>query len=226
MLDQRQERMASQDLDSRFAYDPLLGYTQRPGFAAADLTYDQQRLSQHAAGGHAGTPDGPPILATGDSYTQGDEVPDDQTSRPAYLQAIVGRRTISTPASQPMASTRRCSRRTEQLAAKREAVGDRRWASSPSDLRRAEMRRTLGAPRSPTSPPHEGRGAGVLHNVPVPPSPPGRRTRSRFLALWALGWSVLVDTVLDPPGIGVRVGGADHKQRDAAPAPARKWPAR
>src|SRR5471032_98193 len=77
VLDQRQG-MASQNLDSRFAYDPLLGYTQRPSFAAAELTYDRNGYRNMPPVAD-GTPDGPPILATGDSYTQGDEVPDNQT---------------------------------------------------------------------------------------------------------------------------------------------------
>ena len=97
--DQRQAAWRASDLDSRFAYDPLLGYTQRPGLAAADLfTYDRNgyRNDPCRRCAYAGTLDGPPvILATGDSlHRQGDEVPDDQTW-PAYLQAIVGRRTIN-----------------------------------------------------------------------------------------------------------------------------------
>src|SRR5260370_1132446 len=38
--------------------------------------------------------DGPPVLATGDSYTQGDEVDNDHTW-PAQLQGLLRRRTIN-----------------------------------------------------------------------------------------------------------------------------------
>ena len=167
----------------------------------------------------AGTPDGPPILATGDSYTQGDEVPDDQTW-PAYLQAIVGRRTIN--AGVAAYGIDQTVLRTEQLAAKVKpsviVVG-----FIADDLRRAEMRRTWGTEKPYFTLKDEEL---ALHNVPVPPSPRPEDTLDFWH--WALGWSVLVDTVLihqgseyewvtdhkraTPPGTGAQVACALMKR--------------
>ena len=224
VLDQRQG-MASQNLDSRFAYDPLLGYTQRPGYAAADLTYDRNgfRTMPPVADG---VPDGPPILATGDSYTQGDEVPDDQTW-PAYLQAIVGRRTIN--AGVAAYGFDQTVLRTEQLAARVKpsvvVVG-----FIADDLRRAEMSRTWGTEK----PYFTVKGEELeLHNVPVPKSPRPEDTLDFWQ--WAFGWSVLLDTVLihqgseyewvtdhkraTPPGTGERVACALMKRLAALDVP-------
>jgi hypothetical protein len=210
VLDQRRG-MASQNLDSRFAYDPLLGYTQRPGFASAELTYNRQGF-RNMPPVAAGVADGPPILATGDSYTQGDEVTDAQTW-PALLQELVGRRTIN--AGVAAYGIDQTVLRTEKLAAEVKpsviVVG-----FIADDLRRAEMSRTWGVPK----PYFEPKGDTLeLRNVPVPPAPRPEDT----LDFWqrTFGWSVLLDTVLIhqgseyewvtdhqralPPGAGERV---------------------
>src|SRR3954465_3261377 len=74
VLDQRQG-MSRQNIGARFVYDPLLGVVPTPGFTAADISYDQRGF-RNVPPLPAGVPGAPPILATGDSYTLGDEVTD------------------------------------------------------------------------------------------------------------------------------------------------------
>ncbi len=210
VLEQRQI-MARQNLESRFSYDPGLGYVQRAGFGSKGLNYDQHgfRLMPPLP---ADASNGAPVLATGDSFTQGDEVNDDQ-SWPAVLQGLVKRKTIN--AGVAAYGIDQTVLRTERLAAELKpaaiVVG-----FIADDLRRAEMSRTWGAEK-----PYFTVTGGTLelHNVPVPPSPKPADT----LDFWqrTFGWSVLLDTVLlhqgweyewivdhhrmTPPGTGVRV---------------------
>jgi len=214
VLEQRQI-MARQNLDSRFSYDPRLGYVQRAGFGSKGLNYDQhgfRRMPPLPADASTNASDEPPVLATGDSFTQGDEVQDDQ-SWPAVLQGLVKRRTIN--AGVAAYGIDQTVLRTEQLAAELKpsviVVG-----FIADDLRRAEMSRTWGAEK----PYFTVKGDTLaLHNVPVPPSPRPEDTLDFWQ--WAFGWSVLVDTVLlhqgwqyewivdhhrvTPPGTGERV---------------------
>jgi hypothetical protein len=189
VLEQRRG-MATRTLDNRFIYDPSLGYTQRPGFSDGFLSYDANGYRRMPAP-PPGATDGPPILATGDSYTQGDEVRDDETW-PAYLQGLLGRKTIN--AGVAAYGFDQTVMRTEQLVPKFKpsvvVVG-----FIADDLRRAEMSRTWG-----TEKPYFTLDDGKLqlHNVPVPPSPRPQDT----LDFWqrAFGWSVLLDTVLQHQG--------------------------
>jgi hypothetical protein len=185
VFDQRQGQ-AGQNAGHYFAYDPLLGYVQRMGFSSPTITYD--------AFGFRGMPpppvgatDGPPVLAAGDSYTQGDEVADDQTW-PAVLQGLVKRRTIN--AGVAAYGIDQTVLRTEQLVPKLKPslivmgfIAD--------DLRRAEMSRTWGAEKPYFT---LAGDALQLHNVPVPPPPDPRDTLDFWQ--WTFGWSVLLDTVL------------------------------
>ena len=210
VLEQRQV-MARQNLDSRFSYDPRLGYVQRPGFGSKDLNYDQDGF-RHMPPLPADATAGPPILATGDSFTQGDEVRDDQ-SWPAVLQGLAKRKTIN--AGVAAYGIDQIVLRTEQLAAELKpsiiVVG-----FIADDLRRAEMSRTWGAEK----PYFTVNGDELqLHNVPVPPSP--RPADTLDFWQWTFGWSVLLDTVLlhqgweyewivdhhrvTPPGTGLRL---------------------
>ena len=198
----------------RFIYDPVLGYVQRPGFSSGNINYDAQGFRRMPAvpADAKDAIDGPPVLATGDSYTQGDEVRDDETW-PAYLQGLLGRRTINAGVAaygldQIVLRTERLVPIVKPAAIVVGFIGD--------DVRRSEMSRTWG-----TEKPYLDAKDGKLElrNVPVPPSPKPRDTLS-FLQS-AFGWSVLLDTVLRhqgwqyewaidharamPPGAGERV---------------------
>ncbi len=186
VLDQRQG-MAGQNLDSRFAYDPLLGYTQKPDFTVKDLAYDDRGFRRMPPL-PAGSVDGSAILATGDSYTQGDEVENDETW-PAYLQGLLRRRTINGGVA--AYGIDQTALRTEQLVPTiKPALVVLGFIAD--DLRRAEMSRTWG-----TEKPYftlKGAHDLELRNVPVPPSPKAEDTLDFWQ--WTFGWSVLLDTVL------------------------------
>ena len=189
VLDQRRG-MSRQNIGARFVYDPLLGVVPTPGFTAPDISYDQRGFRNVPPS--ANVSDGPPILATGDSYTLGDEVTDGETW-PAVLQGLMGRRTIN--AGVAAYGFDQTVLRTEQLAAQLEpaliVVG-----FIADDLRRAEMSRTWG-----TEKPYFTLkdGALELRNVPVPPSPRPQDTLDFWQ--WTFGWSVLLDTVLIHQGM-------------------------
>ena len=70
---------------------------------------------------------GPPVLATGDSYTQGDEVDNDHTW-PAQLQGLLRRRTIN--AGVAAYGFDQIVLRTEQARARGQAGADRPRHSS------------------------------------------------------------------------------------------------
>jgi hypothetical protein len=185
VLEQRRG-MVSQNIGARFVYDPQLGFTPSPGFTSGGLTYDQHGL-RNMPPPPAGARDGPPVLATGDSYTLGDEVKDGETW-PAVLQGLIGRRMIN--AGVAAYGFDQTVLRTEQLARKLEpsaiVVG-----FIADDLRRAEMSRAWGTEK----PYFTLKGdTPELHNVPVPASPRPEDTLDFWQA--AFGWSVLLDTVL------------------------------
>jgi hypothetical protein len=174
----------------RFIYDPLLGYKQRSGISSPTINYDSEGFRRMPAL-PADATDGPPVLATGDSYTQGDEVQDNETW-PAYLQGLLGRRTIN--AGVAAYGLDQTVLRTEQLVAQLHPVA-LVVGFIADDLRRSEMSRTWGTEK----PYFELKdGKLELRNVPVPPSPDPRDTLS-FLQ-WTFGWSILVDTVLQHQG--------------------------
>jgi lysophospholipase L1-like esterase len=184
-------QMSGQNIGNRFAYDPLLGYVQRPGYTNALMTYDADGFRVMPPP-PAGASDGPPILATGDSYTQGDEVGND-LSWPAQLQGLLKRRTIN--AGVAAYGFDQIVMRTEQLVPKVKPAAIV-LGFIADDVRRSEMSRLWGTEK----PYFTLKGDGVeLHNVPVPPSPDPRDT----LDFWqrAFGWSVLLDTVLIHQGL-------------------------
>lgn len=175
--------------ERRFVYDAMLGYLQRPNFASGSMHYDADgfRRMPPAPGDAAA----PPILATGDSYTQGDEV-DDAATWPAQLQGMVGRRTVN--AGVAAYGLDQTVLRTELLVPRlKPALAIVGFIAD--DLRRAEMKRTWGTEK----PYFEPDGDELkLRNVPVPPSPDPRDTLSVLQT--AFGWSILVDTVLKHQG--------------------------
>jgi lysophospholipase L1-like esterase len=204
--------MAGQNLSHRFTYDPDLGYVQRAGFASDLIHYDGKGFRMMPPP-PAGATEAPPIVATGDSFTQGDEV-DDAHAWPAVLQELLAWRTVN--AGVAAYGFDQTVLRTEQLARQlRPALMIVGFIAD--DLRRAEMKRTWGVEK----PYFERLGNKlVLRNVPVPPSPRPEDTLSFWN--WALGWSVAFDTFLTlkgwqyewvtdhrrvlPPGEGAKVG--------------------
>ncbi|MBS0538586.1 MAG: SGNH/GDSL hydrolase family protein [Proteobacteria bacterium] len=210
VLEQRRG-MAKQNIGGRFAYDPQLGYVQRAGFSSSQITYDADGF-RNMPPPPADATEGGPILATGDSYTQGDEVANDETW-PAYLQGLLKRRTVN--AGVAAYGLDQTVLRTEMLAPKLKpsliVVG-----FIADDLRRAEMSRTWGAEKPYFT---LTNGELVLRNVPVPQSPRPEDTLDVWQ--WAFGWSVLLDTVLlhqgtqyewivdhhraTPPGTGLKI---------------------
>lgn len=204
-------KMSAQNIGHRFSYDPLLGYVQRDGYSDPLMSFGEHGFRKMPPP-PADATDGPPVLATGDSYTQGDEVADDQTW-PAQLQGLLRRRTIN--AGVAAYGFDQTVLRTEQLVPLVRPglivlgfIGD--------DLRRAEMSRTWGTEKPYFS---VRNGVAELHNVPVPPSPDPRNTLD--FRQKAVGWSVLLDTILvhqglqyewlvdhrraTPPGTGTRL---------------------
>ena len=175
------------DLGPSYVHDSNLGYGNKPGYQSWALNYDAHgfRLMPPLA---AGGVQGPPILATGDSYTKGDEVGDAE-SWPAQVQTLLGWRTVNAGVGaygldQTVLHTERLVNELKPAALVLGFIAD--------DVRRAEMSRLWGREK-----PYfelDG-GRPVLRNVPVPrPRQPGE-TLTPLQA--AFGWSVLLDTVLD-----------------------------
>ena len=221
VLDERR-KLAERNQGSRFTLDPTLGYVQRAGYDSENIHYDADGfrvVPPLPAGARPGL-----VLATGDSFTQGDEVADAETW-PAILQAALGQKVVN--AGVAAYGIDQTVLRTEQLAARLRPslviVG-----FIADDLRRAEMSRTWGAPKPYFEPRPDG--TIELRNVPVPPPPNPADT----LDFWqrAFGWSIALDTFLEmkgwryewvidhqralPPGTGERLLACPLMQRLAA----------
>ncbi len=132
-------RLGAADLnpEKRFSYDSALGYVQRAGLSSSSVRYnaDGFRVGSPLANGAVADP---PILTTGDSYTQGDEV-DDEETWPSYLQGLMSWRTVN--AGVAAYGLDQTVLRTEQLVPKLKpalvVVG-----FIADNVRRAEMKRT------------------------------------------------------------------------------------
>jgi hypothetical protein len=170
-----------------YRHDPVLGFVNTPGYVSQGASYDAQgfrRTPMLGVGGVAA----PPILATGDSYTKGDEA-DDFGAWPSWLQEIVGVRTVNAGVGgygldQAVLMTERLVPRLRPGVLVVGFIAD--------DVRRIEMSRLWGREK----PYFDLTGSGlVLRNVPVPLPPDPRDSLSPLQA--AFGWSVLLDTVLD-----------------------------
>jgi hypothetical protein len=175
------------DLGPSYVHDPNLGYVNKPNYQSWALNFDAHGFRFMPPLRYGGV-QGPPILATGDSYTKGDEVADAETW-PAQVQTILGWRTVN--AGVGAYGLDQTVLRTEQLVkALKPAVLVLGFIAD--DVRRAEMSRLWGREK-----PYFELDGGklVLRNVPVPrPRQPGE-TLTPLQA--AFGWSVLLDTVLD-----------------------------
>ncbi len=129
----------------------------------------------------------PAVLATGDSYTYGEEVADNQTW-PAHLETRLHRPVLNGGVS---------SYGFDQIVLRAEILAAERKPAAivvsfiADDIHRTEMRRVWGAEK----PYFDLAGDSLaLRNVPVPPRPDPRTT----LGFWqrTLGYSFLVDFVL------------------------------
>lgn len=172
---------------SAYVVDATLGFVNAPNYTSASTNFDSQgfrRMPPPAADAVMN----PPIVATGDSYTKGEEVGDLETW-PVGLQEILNWRTIN--AGVGAYGLDQTVLRTEQVARELESavlvVG-----FIADDLRRNEMSRMWGREKPYFTLEH---GELVLRNVPVPPTPDPRDTLD-FLQT-AFGWSVMLDTVLE-----------------------------
>ena len=184
------ERTMADTRNGRFAYDAELGFIPTPNFKSAEINYDAlgYRIGPALPEDEAARP---PVVALGDSYTQGDEVADGETW-PARLQAILHRPVVNAGVTGYGIdqTVLRAERAVAELKPAAMVIG-----FIPDDLRRAEMRRVWG-----TEKPYftlEGNGL-KLHDMPVPPSPAPRDTLDWIH--WIFGYSVAVDTVLRHKG--------------------------
>jgi hypothetical protein len=174
--------------EAAYVYDRTLGFVNQPGYRSAQINFDSQgfrRMPPPLAGARAV----PPILATGDSYTKGDEVADFETW-PAPLQELLGGwRTINAGVGaygldQTVLLTERLAKEVKPAVIVLGFIAD--------DVERAEMSRLWGREK----PYFELSGSALrLRNVPVPQTRDPRETLTPLQA--AFGWSVLLDTVLD-----------------------------
>jgi len=181
------KRVQGPDLGPSYVHDPETGYVNKPDYQSWALNFDAHGFRAMPPLRYGGVQD-PPILATGDSYTKGDEVGDAETW-PAQVQTLLGWRTIN--AGVGAYGLDQTVLRTEQLVKElRPAVLVLGFIAD--DVRRAEMSRLWGREK-----PYFELDAGklVLRGVPVPKPRHPRETLTPLQA--AFGWSMLLDTVLD-----------------------------
>jgi hypothetical protein len=167
-------------------YDPHLGWTANPNYTSPHFNVgrDGFRLTGPLPPGAGG---GPVVLATGDSFTEGDEV-DDTETWPAHLQAMLGRRVVNAGVS-AFGLDQMVLRTEEAVARVHPALGI--MAFVPDDLRRDEFSR-LWSVEKPYFVLQDGKLD--LRNEPVPP--PSSECDS--LPFWQqmLGWSVMADYIV------------------------------
>jgi lysophospholipase L1-like esterase len=194
-------------------HDPELGFTPRPGHVRPGGTHDADGMRSTPP--LAGLADRPLLLATGDSFTYGQEVGDTETW-PSQLQALLAVRVVNGGVGaygldQTVLRTERLARALRPQAIVVSFIAD--------DLRRNELSRFVGFDKPHFVPTADGL---ALAPGPVPPPVAARQT----LSLWhhALGWSALVDTVLsrlgwpeDWPSDSVRVLPPGSGERMACP---------
>jgi lysophospholipase L1-like esterase len=174
----------------RLIPDAQLGFVARPGFGKDGLHYDDHgwRIAPNPEGVTLAEP---PILVVGDSIAHGDEIADGE-AWPSRLQLLLRRRVLNGAMSgygfdQIVLATEKAAAEVKPAAIILSFTAD--------DTRRNEMKRVWGAEK----PYFElVNGKLTLRNSPVPPSPDPADT----LDFWhrALGWSVLLDTVLRHKG--------------------------
>ena len=174
----------------RFVDDDRLGYVPRPGYTASGVSFDAEGFRRN--GDTVVTQQDKVIIATGDSYTYGDEVTNGETW-PAHLQALTGERVLNAGVS---------GYGFDQSVLRAETIAARQRPAAivvsfiADDIRRSEMKRIWGAEK-----PYFDIAAGtlVLRNVPVPPRPDPWST----LDFWqkAFGWSYLLQFSVEHFGL-------------------------
>jgi lysophospholipase L1-like esterase len=175
------------EVNRRFVDDLLLGHVPKPNFRSSLVNYDDEgRRLMPALPADAIA--APPVLVTGDSFAEGEEVTDAETW-PAYLQGLLRRRVVNAGVS-GFALDQTVLRTVQQAEVLRPSqiivsftAGELSWN---------EMRHLWGGEKPYFTLADDG--ALVLHNVPVPP----RSTTERVLPFWqrAFGWSALLELVL------------------------------
>lgn len=167
-----------------YAFDDQLGWTSPPNCSSAGYNVD--------AAGFRRTPSAsplaePPVLATGSSFTKGEEVADRQTW-PFYLQEAIGRKVLNAGVSGY--SFDQTVLGTERLAGgvKPRAIV---VTFTPDDIRRTELKVSWSRQKPYFIPTERGL---ELANVPVPGRP--RAPVPLPMAAGLLGWSALVDEVV------------------------------
>ncbi len=172
---------------SRYIDDPRLGWIPRPNYASADYNVDATGYRRNGAG----RAEGPAILATGDSFTDGVDVADGE-SWPSYLESLTGRRTLNAGVS-GYGIDQMALRAERDVASAHPAVVVVSFI--PDDILRTEFSRLWFRDK----PYFDVEGdALVLRHVPVPRS----IDRGVMPVLRRLfGWSVLVETLADRLGL-------------------------
>src|SRR5262245_12191482 len=147
------------EVGSSFSYHQTLGFMNTPGYASARVNYDSQGFRRMPSLPATAVQE-PPILATGDSYTMGPEVPDFETW-PSRLQEVLNWRSINAGVGaygldQTVLLTEQLVRRLKPAIVVVGFIAD--------DVRRTEMSRLWGREK----PYFEPVGSElVLRNVPV-----------------------------------------------------------
>lgn len=147
-------------------YDPVLGWDLQPGaaglLAGKPIAISHDGMRKHSAFAREGS--GPPILAIGDSYTEGYAVADDETW-PAHLERVTMR---------PVLAGGVRDYGIDQMVLKAERLlPTQKRATVILAFIASDIDRTARAVRNSRHKPYfVARGGGLeLHNVPVPSSP-------------------------------------------------------
>lgn len=170
-----------------YAYDATLGWTLPPNCQVSSLSTDAQGFRRTPGGASTGRP---AVLATGSSFTQGEEVDDDE-AWPAQLQSIIGHKVVNGGVSgyafdQAVLYTERM---TPKVRPRLVVIG-----FTPDDVRRSELAEAWSR-QKPYFTITDGRLE--LRNVPVP----GQLRASLPTLGRLLGWSALTEELTQRLGM-------------------------
>src|SRR5262249_53841701 len=175
------------EVNKRFIDDALLGHVPKPRFRSSLVNYDDEGRRMVPAL-PADAIAGAPVLVTGDSFAEGEEVSDGETWA-AHLQGLLRREVINAGVSGFALdqTVLRTVQQAEVLHPSQIIV-----SFTAGELYWNEMHHLWGGEKPYFSLTDDG--TLVLRNVPVPP----RSTTERVLPFWqrAFGWSALLELVL------------------------------